>query len=152
MCWEQGALVSCSWQDSTRGKCFKMKDGRFRFDIGEKFLPVGPWHRFCRGVVDALDGWSVALRCPGDVLSWQQWLWSCLGDVHCASSGETQLYRVFGSHQGASVPFLEPQLARHRDSGRNLSGNGALPPLLLYITPSHHSLPLGQPQGAWNYL
>jgi len=49
-------LFTRGWSDRTRGNSCKLKEGRFRLDIGKKFFPirvVKPWSRLPRQAVDA---------------------------------------------------------------------------------------------------
>jgi len=49
-------LFTRAWSDRTRRKSFKLKEGRFRLDIGNKFFTlrvVRHWHRLPREAADA---------------------------------------------------------------------------------------------------
>ena len=62
---EGGRLFSGVCDDRTRGRGFKLKDGRFRLDIKKKCFTVRvvrPWNRLPRDVVDALSLETVKAR------------------------------------------------------------------------------------------
>jgi len=49
-------LFTRAWSDTTRGNGINVKEGRFRFDIRDKFFTmrvVRHWNRLPRGLVDA---------------------------------------------------------------------------------------------------
>jgi len=59
-------LFSRACSDRTRGDGVKLKEGRFRLDIRNKFFTMGmvkPWHRFPRDVGDvpSLETFKVRL-------------------------------------------------------------------------------------------
>jgi len=59
-------LFSKACYDRTRGNGLKLKEGRFRLDIGKTFFTtrvVKPWHKLPREVVDApcLEAFKVKL-------------------------------------------------------------------------------------------
>ena len=66
--WKKLFTKAC--RDSTRGSGFKLKEGRFRLDIGKKFFTVRVtrcWHRVPRAAVGApsLEGFKARLEQPG---------------------------------------------------------------------------------------
>jgi len=67
--------VTRAGSDRTRGDGFKLKEGRFRLDIGKKSFTVrvvGPWPRLPREAVAApsLVGFKTRLDRAGSTLGW----------------------------------------------------------------------------------
>jgi len=69
-------LFSKACSDRTRGNGFKLRKCRFRQDLRKKFFimrVVKHWHRYPRGVVDALSLEKFTIRLDG-ALSNMAWL------------------------------------------------------------------------------